>query len=126
VPEDVDESLLAAGTPPEGYEWKHAVADKKGMVNLSRALDNSPDSVAYAYAEIESVHAREAVLSYIGDDGIKIWLNGAEVLDNDVQRKHDGSFTAYLKEGVNRLLIKVSQVGSGGWGYSVSVPKANF
>ena len=126
VPSDVDEALLSAGTPPEGYEWKHAVADKKGFVNLSRVLGGSPDSIAYAYAEVESVHSRETVLSYVGDDGIKIWLNGAELCNDDVDKKHEGSAPIYLKEGVNRLLVKVSVVGGGGWGYSVSVPRANF
>ncbi len=126
VPSEVDEDVLCAGTPPEGEEWKHVSSDKKGFINLGTTLGGALDSLAYGYAEIESIHAREAVLTYIGDDGIKIWVNGTVVQNDDTDKKHEGATPVFLREGVNRILVKVTRIGDGGWGFMVSVPKPNF
>ncbi|HVF84531.1 MAG TPA: alpha-glucosidase/alpha-galactosidase [Abditibacteriaceae bacterium] len=107
--------------------WQEVQA-QKGFVNLRRACGAVDYAVAYAYAEIESVHPRETVLKCGSDDGIKVWINGKIVHENDVQRGHSsGSDQApiHLNAGVNRVLVKVSQL-VGGWGFSVEIPKANF
>ena len=61
------------------------------------------------------------------DDGIKLWLNGKLVHTHNALRGYQLSdeVTVQLKAGVNRLVVKVSQ-HDGGWGWGVSVPKANF
>jgi alpha-galactosidase len=108
--------------------WKAVDANKKGYVDLNRAVGATHYAVAYAYAEIESVHGRETVLRCGSDDGIEVWLNGTSVHANDIQRGYTaGSDEApiYLREGVNRLLIKISNV-NGGWGFGASIPRANF
>ena len=107
--------------------WKEAQAHK-GFVDLVSNLGAIEYAVAYAYAEIESIHPRETVLKCGSDDGIKVWINGKLVHENDVQRGHSaGSDQApiHLNAGVNQVLVKVSQL-VGGWGFSVEVPKANF
>ena len=123
VPEGVDEAQLGSGQLPETA--KAITANKKGFVNLGAALGDGGYKVGYAYAEIDAVHARETVLHYLSDDGIKMWLNGAVVHDKDVLNRHEGEVPVYLKEGTNRLLLKIT-CADGGWALRVGVPKANF
>ncbi len=84
--------------------------------------------MAFAYTEVEEVHAREAVLSCGSDDGIRIWLNGQVVHSNEVARGYTAdsdSVVVQLKAGVNRILVKIDNYRAG-WGFGVSLPKANF
>ncbi|MBC8104438.1 MAG: alpha-glucosidase/alpha-galactosidase [Cytophagales bacterium] len=108
--------------------WKEAAASKKGFVNLSRELGKTDYCVAYAYTELESIHARETVLRCGSDDGIKVWLNGKVVHENDTSRNYNAAedeVPIRLVDGTNRLLVKVSNITSG-WGFGVAVPRANF
>ena len=107
--------------------WKDVQA-QKGFVDLIKALGKVDYAVAYAYAEIESIHPREALLKCGSDDGIKVWINDKLVHQNETQRGHSsGSDQApiHLESGINRVFVKVSQY-DGGWGFSVEIPKANF
>lgn len=131
------EEELVAGSPntsatyssgDKTLQWKEASASKKGYVNLTRELGRTDYCVAYAYAELDSIHARETVLKCGSDDGIKVWLNGEVVHENDISRGYEANsdeVAIRLKDGTNRLLVKVSNV-TAGWGFGVSVPKANF
>jgi len=61
-------------------------------------------------------------------DGIKVWLNGQVVHANEVQRAHTAGsdeVPVYLKAGTNRILVKIDNT-TGGWGFSLAVPRANF
>ncbi len=109
-------------------KWKKARSNKKGLVNLTEALEPADWVVAYGYTQIESVHGRETVLSCGSDDGIKIWLNGQVVHEHEIGRGYSpGSdkVTIFLKAGINHLLVKVDNYTLG-WAFAVSVPKANF
>ena len=124
--------LAAAGgsssAKAETLKWKKAVASKKGFVNLADAIGAQDWCVAYAYAEVTEVHAREAVLGCGSDDGIKIWLNGQVVHENEVGRgftANSDSAVVNLKVGINRILVKIDNY-TAGWGFGVSLPKANF
>jgi alpha-galactosidase len=126
VPSDMDEAILAAGQHTTG--WESAVANKKGFVNLVSVLGQHNNAVAYAYVQIESIHQRETVLKCGSDDGIKIWLNGKVVHDHNIGRgfSHgEDQCPVFLESGVNHLLVKITNVRAG-WGFGVSVPKANF
>lgn len=126
TPADVDEDIFATGEHKSG--WQETVATKRGYVNLGRVLSNHDNAVAYAYTELESVHARETVLKCGSDDGIKIWINGTVVHDNDVQRGYtekEDEVAIALDEGVNRILVKITN-HIHGWGFGVAIPKPNF
>ena len=113
---------------PAKVGWKSATAAKKGFVDLNRAVGQSEWAVAYAYAEVDSIHAREAVMSCGSDDGIRVWLNGQVVHSNDIGRGYNAgtdSAVLKLKAGKNRLLLKITQ-HTGGWGFGMAVPPANF
>ena len=120
----MDEAALTEGRLPTAA--KSVSADKKGVVDLRRALGGGKNKVGYAYAEIESIHQRETVLRYMSDDGVKIWLNGQPVHENDVHKRHEGEAPIFLKEGKNRLLAKVTCEDGGNWAIRVAIPKANF
>jgi hypothetical protein len=53
----------------------------------------------------------------LGDDGIKVWFNGIEVVSRDIERgmKMDQEKVAVtFKRGLNRLLIRIDNRALGG------------
>jgi len=126
VSADVDEAIFASSEHKAG--WRETIANKKGYVNLGRALGNHDNAVAYAYTELESVHARETALKCGSDDGIKIWINGTVVHNNDTRRGYtekEDEAPIRLEEGTNRILVKITNAVHG-WGFGVAVPRPNF
>ena len=109
-------------------KWTKGTLRKRGQVWLDDALGRHNFCIAFGYAEVESVHARECVLGVGSDDGIKVWLNGKLVHSNEVMRAYspgEDEVPVFLQAGVNRIVIKLSQ-GEGGWGFGIQVPPANF
>ena len=78
--------------------------------------------VAYAYVEIESPDKKRARMYVHSDDAAKIWLNGTNILTNDVARGMDNEdiVTVVLQPGKNRLLTKVKDYFAG-WMLSVRI-----
>ena len=108
--------------------WKEIKADKRGFVNLAEQLGKHEYAVAYAYTQIDSVHARDCVLTCGSDDGIRIWLNGQIIHSNEIGRGYKANsdaVTIHLEAGVNHLLVKIDNYVMG-WGFGVCVPAANF
>jgi alpha-galactosidase len=126
-------ALLLTGPPASAggdaaQQWRPACAGKRGFVDLGKLLGDTEWSVAYGYAEVESVHARDTLLKCGSDDGIKIWLNGKVVHEHEIGRAYlpgSDEVAVRLRAGVNRLLAKVVNY-TGGWGFGLSVPPANF
>ena len=109
-------------------KWRAGNANHRGFVNLGKIIGPVEWAVAYGYAEIDSVHARECIMKCGSDDGIKIWVNGKVVHEHEVGRGYDGTPDAapiWLHAGVNRILVKVDNY-TNGWGFGVLVPRANF
>lgn len=110
-----------------GLNWKPLGATK-GVVDFRPQSEADFFTTAYAYFEIESVHQREAVLKAGSDDGIKIWLNGKEILSQSEERNfapQSDEVNVFLKDGVNRFLVKSSHQDRA-WRFSVSVSRPNF
>ena len=63
-----------------------ANAGRRGFVDLDASLGRHDWAVAYGYAEFHNPAARERVLRCGSDDGIKLWLNGKLVHENEVGR----------------------------------------
>ncbi|MBN1384142.1 MAG: discoidin domain-containing protein [Elusimicrobia bacterium] len=77
----------------------------------------------FAYVEVVSPREQEAVLLAGSDDGVRIWVNGDMVLNNDIPRGltlDEDSVNIKLKKGKNRLLFKVNDLG-GGWNLSARI-----
>ncbi len=72
------------------------------------------ESASYAHVYVYSPTSRQAKLLLGSDDGIKVWLNGVNVLTKD---KYGGwvvdqfSVDVSLQAGWNQLLCKISQEG---------------
>ena len=113
----------------ETVTWRSVKAStKSGVVDLTGEYGQVEYAIAYGYTEIESVHARETVLSCRSDDGIRIWLNGKIIHSHEVVRGVGGEADQApirLEAGINKLLVKIDNY-THGWGFQVSVPKANF
>jgi hypothetical protein len=107
------------------FQWRSATADDRGFVDLDLAAGRMEWAVAYAYAEVNSLHDREVVLRFGSDDGIKVWLNGHLIHTHEVGRgfRPDADLApAHLNAGTNRIFVKIDNY-SGGWGFGVAVPK---
>ncbi|TVR49430.1 MAG: class A beta-lactamase-related serine hydrolase [Puniceicoccaceae bacterium] len=98
-----------------------------GTVDLVAALEAfGPTShrVAYAFCHVESDVARTVHALFGSDDRATVWVNGERVhrfatLDRGVN-PDDDTFRFALREGLNRLLVKVEN-GGGGWGFALRI-----
>ena len=106
-------------------EWEKVFASTKtGVVNLTAELGPYEWAVAYGYAEVESPADRDAILRCGSDDGIRIWLNGKRVHNNDARRPynpHSDTVPVKLVKGTNRLLVKVDNAKFA-WSFGVAIP----
>lgn len=92
-----------------------------GAVDLIAMFGQEDNCFAYVFMKFEMDDAASATLRIGSDDGVIAWLNGEKVHENRVMRGLiiDNDHAAVnLKEGENRLLLKISQ-GTAGWGFSV-------
>jgi alpha-galactosidase len=134
----LDPQIVADGGAPDlqsplqvdgqSYTWQNGTANGDGFIDLGRFYGNLENVVAYAYAELDSIHARETVFNIGSDDGIEVWLNGKKVHSFAGQRGHTAgsdSPAVKLREGTNRIVARIHNI-TAGWGFSVAVPKANF
>jgi CubicO group peptidase (beta-lactamase class C family) len=120
------EALLRVDPAPVcsigGREYRFTLVEAEtDVVDLGRKIGQKDYSVAYAMAEVESAAAAKVVVGLGSDDGVKVWLNGALVHQNWVQRpveKDQDLVTLELRPGKNVLLLKI-QNGEQGWGYAV-------
>ena len=92
---------------------------KKGTIDLLSLFPNTEWSIGYAYIEFTG-SGEECFFRMGSDDGIRVWLNGEPVVDD---HRHGSlnpdleSFHASLRNGKNRMLVKICQ-GNGGWSFS--------
>ena len=121
----------ASAAPREGdavtvagqeFVWT-AIESEDDSIDLKAFCGDHSFVVAYAYAEIEALHAGDTVLGFGSDDEAQIWVNGELAHTNPVPRSvvlDDDTVTVSLREGVNRLLIKV-QNREQGWGFACRI-----
>ena len=119
------EQILATPFPPEendpSVSWEPlAVTNSAEPWQFDLAgLYKQSNCCLYAKAEILSNRAQPALLEIGTDDGVKAWLNGEVVHDNNTFRGltfAEDKIAVDLHEGRNLLMLKVSQ-GGGGWAF---------
>lgn len=113
-------------TPKEGdvsggKEWK-LYSSSGDMVDFEdKELFGAYDFCdGYAYIEVKSPQRKEVRLLLGSDDGIKVWLNGRNILTNDIPRGFGvdaDKLNVILEPGWNRLLLKINDIG-GQWCFS--------
>ncbi|MDB6124460.1 MAG: Protein of unknown function (DUF1553)/Protein of unknown function (DUF1549)/Planctomycete [Pedosphaera sp.] len=77
------------------------------------------NSATYLYRTIEVQTSQSLTLLLGSDDGIKVWLNGKEVLSNQIMRgaaPDQEKVTVRLQAGENKLLLKIVN-GAGDSGF---------
>jgi HEAT repeat protein len=108
---------LAFGPEKKGEEVKWYAAPAGDTINLMGCFPNQSDCAAYLKTEVIAPEATDAILLMGSDDGIKAWLNGVEVHSKNVDRGQivdQDMAPIKLKQGSNKLMLKITQ-GGGGW-----------
>ena len=115
----VEDSILKTGKIPTDEGWSSVTPDSEGCIKFPKA-DRKSAGLAYAAWSINSPVSRKAVLGCGADYGLKLWLNGALLLDSTKMPREgppkDNEFTVpiQLQQGVNILLAKIVP-GADGW-----------
>jgi len=81
-------------------------------VNISSALLRIDQSAAYLRTEIVSDEQKPARLEIFTDDGVKAWLNGKLIHENNNSRgieEQPDAVNVTLNQGVNHLMLKVTE-----------------
>ena len=95
--------------------------DAAGIVNLAEILGMPTGATAYGFATITVDQDTDAVVRVGSDDGVKVWVNGQAVHENNVDRgmaMDQDQTPIKLHAGDNALLVEITQ-GGGGWGFCV-------
>ncbi len=123
-------------TPADKRAW--LMRNPTRNINLKAHITPSPGTFgviadkasAYAFVWIDVPSERAGLLGMNSDDGVAVWLNGAEIWRNKVGRNmaddlRDIDLPAIrLKKGRNALLIKVDTYG-GDWQFKARVLNAD-
>jgi hypothetical protein len=118
---EIDLKKTYAGKDGARAAWKPFPRFSVGRVNNLRLFDQNENACVYLYREIEAGEKLKLPVSVGSDDGVKIWLNGTEVLANNVARPaapDQDHAVLPLQKGKNRLLVKVCNLG-GDWAFYI-------
>ena len=91
--------------------------------DLANGAGLKRDMLAYAYATVSRRAAGKALLSIGSDESIRVWLNGALVLDRRTRRPltfDEDQVEVDMKAGDNALLVKLEQ-RAGPWIFAARV-----
>ena len=114
-----------AGQGGRMISWTTENISESGYLNLisvfrSRYQDVSPEleGNAYAYTEVISPNSREVTFTLGSNDGAKMWINNELVYNVHAGRAafpDQEIFVVNLKKGLNKILVKIENLGSN-WG----------
>jgi CubicO group peptidase (beta-lactamase class C family) len=102
------------------YSWQYS-GSSGDTVQLHRILGDTNFVTCYALAEIIAPETKTLLFALGSDDGVKVWLNGAEVHKNYIGRaitRDEDLFEVTLSKGSNQILIKI-QNGEFDYGFMV-------
>ena len=111
-------------------DWKKVQIGTNGYLDFNAQFPNKDSdwvAMVYAYTEIVSPDERDIILTLGSNDGAKVWLNGKIIYNVHAGRGAivDQEFIkVHLKKGVNKLLVKVENLGAG-WGLYVRMIDKN-
>jgi len=115
---EIDLAKKYEGKNKEEAAWKAADFTDGAVNNLAIFKpENNIGAAVYLFREIECARAMDLPVSLGSDDTLTIWLNEAKVFELNIQRAcaaDQNQVTLKLKEGKNKLLMKVCN-GGGPW-----------
>lgn len=100
----------------EGHSaaWKRCHVQDTS-VDFDAAFGRDSNVFAYGFSIVQCTRAEACVLSIGSNDGIRVWVNGEEVLDKPGPRglnPDDDLIPVVLHEGENTILVKVQELGN--------------
>jgi putative heme-binding domain-containing protein len=102
----------SSGRAPKDLAWRTIRPDAKGYVDLMAFHgDAGANSLSYLYRAIESTIEQDAEILIGSDDGCVVWVNGKEVLRENVTRAaapEQNRVKVKLQKGKNDVLIKIA------------------
>jgi hypothetical protein len=101
--------------------WRAVMAGEDGRVDLDPLMKPNDRAACYATCEVIVKKARQATLRSGSDDGLIVWVNGERVhavLEPRSYAADQDRVVVQLREGTNRLLLKVLEIG-GDWSFGV-------
>jgi len=102
-PEKFEQTVSVGGLD---YEWS-VYRSESDSVNLNHPYGDRPNSMAYAWAQVEMAAETSGVLSIGSDDAVKVWLNGKLVHERWGAVKPDSDrVDVVFKKGKNQLVFK--------------------
>ncbi|MBN1353711.1 MAG: tetratricopeptide repeat protein, partial [Candidatus Omnitrophica bacterium] len=128
--ENVDTSASYKGKGDASVSWFRPFGyDSSGYVDLDLLFKPSDYMTVYALTYVYSPRKRQVQLRIGSETGIKVWLNDKEVFYQNISKPatvDSDVATGELKEGWNKILVKVSSTwGLCGYYFRVSDLKSN-
>lgn len=118
----VEERNVSGERKVEWQPWK--VDEYDGRVLLKDAMPPPGAlSVAYGVGDVTVPASKTMSVDVTATGPFFIWLNGSKMAESTNNRQTSAQFTATLKEGENRLMVKSCTV-KGEWWYSVQIKEA--
>ena len=109
------------GKPVGDDMWTAHNLPPTGRANIEDMLQRTiHDGVLYGSISLYSPRQQETTMYVGGEDGAKVWLNGAVVYEDFRRREADdyeAFFPVTLKQGRNMLLVAVHTLGTGFFGF---------
>ena len=105
-----------------GKTW-FAASTTTEILDLGALFGGATYCAGYTAAYVYSPSAQTVQMWMGSDDGIKVWLNGAVVWENNVGRAcvlEQDKTTVSLNQGWNKLVVKIAQ-GRGSWQVAVKL-----
>ncbi len=103
----------AAGDAPEEVEW----VQRPDLVDAVPHALPATNAATYLRRSFECADAGPLELAFGSDDSIRVWWNGALVLDANVRRgvqPYQEAITVVARPGANELLVKIVNYGGPG------------
>lgn len=105
-----------------GKEWRLTEGWKNGFVH---SLESPQNSAIYLARTFTGAMVNALPVSFGSDDGLKVWLNGKQILARDVERAaaaDQDTANLIFEEGENTLLLKIiNRTGASGFYFNMGL-----
>jgi len=92
--------------------WRKIFNPGTAEIDLKNYFTPDKNCVTYLLTFIEVPESKYYYIGIGSDDGYKLWINDKLIKENDIYRKayfDQERIRVYLKKGINKILLKISQ-----------------